>query len=314
MDQFFPSEERLLLMHKGAEQLHRWLKDIIHTGILEQDFSEDSLSEVAARMVDAKMGSIGRRIRQLAYLDRSNPQWADNLMQRLAQLYLFTINFKKLSTQTQAMQMTLLTWAGLNIRKKDLNPEKGIEDVWYVVGLDHRQEEQLNIRKTWLVGMQSKRFAALIDFAFGRTKFDVDYSFGPGFRGRLNYFPSTFPLRAALFSVEQVKLSQITFPAFDSIDGFLDQFAAGLAKNPWLDAFPCSLQEVRITYESNDFFAVDAELKQMPLRGQTEVLWSLLSVAAGKSIRIFGEWNGHSLKVMSWLESGKVLSLNTLKI
>ncbi len=305
-----PNQDRLDLMEKGVEQLHTWLNDVLRTGILEQDFSDDSLSEVAARMVDAKMGSIGRRIRQFSQLDRTDLEWSDRLRHDLALLYLFVINFKKLSSLTLPMQMTVLNWAGFNIKKKDLNPAKGIHDTWYVLGVTKRREEQLQVRKCWMVGAQSHRFGVIIDFAFGRTRFELEYSFQHAYRGRLNYYPSSFPVRAALFSVEETKRRPITLPAFDRIEKFLDQFARALAKNPWITSFPCSLKDVILVVTQQKFSIVDQDNLQLAVVEDQASLWSLLAVSGGHPITVFGEWNGYHLKLMSYWQQGKIISLD----
>lgn len=304
-----PSQERLDLMLKGTEQLHIWLLDIAQIGILEQDLSQDSLSEVASRMVDAKMGSIGRRIRQLGAIDKTDAGWVQHLQTQLAFLYLFVNNFKRLSSHSLPMQLSILNWAGYSIKKSALNPEKGINDTWFLVAMEYRQEEQLRARRCWVVGSTSKRFALILDFAFGRARFDESYEYGKGYKGRLNYFPSNFPLRGALFSMKPTNLSSVTFPAFDAIDKFLDQYAKALAKNPWITDFPCSLSGVSVIVQDEDFFLRDADEHILLLSGEENILWSLLSISGGHPLIIFGEWNGKSVKPFSFLEKGRVIAL-----
>ena len=304
-----PNQERLDLMLKGTEQLHTWLLDIAHVGILEQDLSADSLSEVAGRMVDAKMGSIARRIRQLAYIDKSDVNWVSHLQTQFSLLYLFVKNFKRLSSHTLPMQLSILTWAGYSIKKSALNPDKGIKDVWSLMAIEYRQEEQLRVRKCWVVGANSKRFALILDFAFGRARFEQMYEYGKSYKARLNYFPSNFPLRGVLFSIEPVKLLEARIPAFDSIEKFLDQYARALAKNPWLTDFPCSLSQVRVMYHGEDFYLVDEQKHMLKLRGEESFLWSLLATSGGYPMTIFGEWNGTAVNPSSYVEKGRVVSL-----
>ena len=298
-------------MLKGTEQLHTWLLDIAQIGILEQDLSEDSLAEVASRMVDAKMGSIARRIRQLGHIDRSDPGWVKHLQTQFSLLYLFVNNFKRLSSHTLPMQHSLLNWAGYAVKKSELNPEKGINDIWTVVGMQTRQEEQLRIRKCWMVGAKSKRFTLILDFAFGRARFEQTFEFAKSYKGRLNYYPASFPLRGVLFDSAVVKSTKVQIPAFDTIEKFLLQYAKALAKNPWLTEFPCSISKVYVIFREENFFILDEEKHVVKLAGDEDIMWSLVAMSGGCPMTLFGEWDGVSLKPSSFVERGRMVSLLT---
>ncbi len=310
-----PQAERMALMDRGVIQLRTWLHDLLTTGILEHDFSEEFLSEVASRMVDAKMGAIARRIRLLANLDRSDPQWVKILQDRLSQLYLFTSAWRNFEEHSLALKLTLLQWAGLTIKKHDLDPAKGIDDVWYPLSIHERMEEQLRMRRVWLAGLKTRRIGLLIDYAFGRNRFDHDYNYEEGFQAKLNYYPSTFPIRASLSEIKLMRIEHRFIPGFSSIQKFLDQFATALSKNPWIGGFPCPLIDATLSFDGHRFIISDAMGDVLPVvnsSDNSEALWAVVASGGGHPITLFGEWNGNQLNISSYLEQGRIVALSKI--
>ena len=304
----WPDQARLALMRRGANQLRLWLCDIARTGILDHDLSEDSLSELASRMVDAKLGSIARRLRQIASFDRSLPSWSTDIREELAQMYLFVRSFDQLEEKPISLQWTMLTWAGYNLKKDAVRSSKGIRDIWYLVGQRFSEEEQLRSRRAWMIGANSKRYALILDFVFGRMDFAQDFQFNTGYQGIVNYYPGSFPMRGAIEIEKKVKLSRYPFPAFSSIKKFQMVYAQALAKNPWLGSFPCSLQKVIVWYHDG-FWVSDQDGKHLPLSGEAEELWPLVAIGGGLEITLFGTWNGSQLRVQSYLESERIIQI-----
>ncbi|MEO1714253.1 MAG: hypothetical protein AAFU60_13045, partial [Bacteroidota bacterium] len=82
-------DNRVSLMQSGAQELLIWLKDNLRNGMAAAATQPDSYWEqFAALMVDAKLGTIGRRIRQIPALLQTD-DWAPDLLDLFGQLYLF---------------------------------------------------------------------------------------------------------------------------------------------------------------------------------------------------------------------------------
>lgn len=313
MDNPFPSTDRLILMQRGVNQLLTWLNDLLRVGLLEYDFSPESLQELAGRMIDAKLGGIARRIRLLSELQKSDPYWSRDLVHALTRLYLFASNFQKLDSLSPLLQQTLLSVAGFTIKKDQLPQDKSVVDHWVPTGITYTQEENLKVRRCWLMGLNSKRVAMLLDFAWGRMDFTQQYAYNEICTGSLVYYPSTFPLRAQLFNPQKQKKLMTSLPAFRSFDTFLLQYAKAFARNPWIGSFPGAFTGVKILYDEGAFFLLDERNAMLPMCGSDNLSWSLMAMTNRAELQIFGEWNGYELSIFSYLAEGKIRTVTSLE-
>ncbi|NND07267.1 MAG: hypothetical protein HKN87_12890 [Saprospiraceae bacterium] len=308
MDRPFPSDDRLQLMQRGVQQLSTWLSDLLRVGLLEYDFSPDSLQELAGRMVDAKLAGIARRIRLLSELNKSDKHWKRDLLQALTKLHLFTVNFQKLDSQSAIFQQTLLSVAGFIIKKEQLPQEEAIVDHWVPWGISHSQEENLRVRRCWVAGMNSKRVAMLLDFAWGRTDYTQEYHYNKTYTGALVYYPSTFPMRAQLFNPQVEKKSAGRLPSFQSFETFLLQYAKAIARNPWIGSFPAAFSGMQVIRNEGAFYLLDKNGGLLPIDGSNDLCWALMGAGAGHhdDLQLFGEWSGFELAIISFSATDKV--------
>ncbi|MDH3648446.1 MAG: hypothetical protein OEQ53_02130 [Saprospiraceae bacterium] len=305
---FRPSAERLKLMQTGMVQLKQWLTDLLTIGVLQFDF-EHSLQQITSRMVDAKLGGIANRLRRLGSLDRSDPNWGDRVVNEFARMYLLVVQFNKLDELTEVEKSVVYAQCGFNIRKEALLQKKGLHDHWVVMGQKQQEVDNLQIRKTWLTGLKTLRSALLLDYAFGRSRFAETWSVGSVYEGNLVFYPSTFSLRAILRGAAEKQIKDIVPASFTLIADFIRRYTVALSKNLWLESFPCSLSDVYIVQEDHNFFVMDREQKMLTVGDHLDISWSLLSIAGGHPITLFGEWTGRSLHILSFLENGRIYTL-----
>ncbi|MBK8500740.1 MAG: hypothetical protein IPL46_00245 [Saprospiraceae bacterium] len=286
-------------MEKGIEQLEIWLFDLIKVGLLQYDFSEDSIFEISSRMVDAKMGGVARRLRRLTSFNRSDPTWFHSVLQILGDLYLLVSVFKNKQNLSENILISAYTMAGFNLQKNDLSHLPTIDDHWLICGQEFQEEENLRSRYTWIMGAQSKRSALLLDFAFGRTDFEASYSFNRSYQAKLIYYPGSFSLRAQLLQPSPVVRINYYPAAFDQIDKFLDVFASAVSKNLWISEFPACLKLVSILKSGSKFLIQDQNNQQLQLGNNPEKIWPFFATFAMQPCNIFGVWNGHNLRLLS---------------
>ncbi len=299
-----PAADRILLMQRGVDQLRDWLDDILRIGLLEYDFSETSLHEISSRLVDAKLGGLARRVRSLSNIPKSDQNWKERMLFELSQLYLYTSAFQRRETLPESMQHTIYSVGGYNLQKSRLPKDNAIRDVWILIGQTHHQEEQLTARRSWFIGANTKRLALVLEFTFGRNKFEIDWNMHSGYIAALVYYPGTFSLRGHLFDVETMKRPKVPLPAYDLLSKFQKQFAVALAKNPWIRAFPCSLRNMRLIASNEDIFIRDEEGTMIPIANKSqEQTWSLVAISGGAPISLFGEWSGYDFTLLSYTNS-----------
>ena len=141
--------ERLEFMEAGIADLQRRLLDIIREGIASLDNATDAYwQDFAARMVDAKIGGLSRRIKALSSTKEEYPDdWHERLLSELGTLYLFTKAFKNFDAINESLQTEILIQAGMSVKKEDLLSQKGIEDDWIVLAqVETKEEDNLTSR------------------------------------------------------------------------------------------------------------------------------------------------------------------------
>jgi hypothetical protein len=76
-------DKRIAQMMQGIQDLERWLKHVMETGLAEvREYPLSYWDDFAARMVDAKLGGIARKIRLIKdYLEADN--WPERLLSDL---------------------------------------------------------------------------------------------------------------------------------------------------------------------------------------------------------------------------------------
>lgn len=296
---FLPSSERQDLMLKGITQLEAWLFDLVRVGLLQYDFSETSIHEISSRLVDAKLGGIARRVRRIPGLNRSDPHWFYEILSLLGELYLLVSAFKQQERLSENLLTSMYTIAGYNLQKSDFTSLPAIDDRWLICGIVYEEEENLRARYCWIMGSQSKRTALLLDFAFGRNKFDPPLDFNRSYQGKLIYYPGSFALRAQL--MQPVSIPKIrTFPAaFDGISKFLDVYALAISKNPWIHDFPACLKNIRLLKSGDRFLLQDPENMQLPAQNESADIWPVFASLALQSCTVFGIWNGRQIRLLS---------------
>ena len=302
-------DARFLAMQYGVQELETWLFDLMRQGLAAMEVQSTSFWEdFAARMVDAKLGAIGKRIRLFAPMLQQE-DWQDKLLRNLAEFYLFTKAFKKLEYLPEGMQQELLNYAGVTVNKDTLLSQKGISDKWLVLGKKQGVEENLLFRRTWLLGEETGQLALILDFVWGRNSFPMDWKAGHVLDAELVYYPAAYQVRAVLKKFQVSKAHFLNFKGYPSIEVFAKVYAKAVALNPWISNFPAALDQVRPYYEKDVFRLIDAEGKSIPLQISGNQGWRLLAISGGTSIQLFGEWNDHALQPISAFVKNRLVNL-----
>ncbi|MBX9723331.1 MAG: hypothetical protein K2X81_18145, partial [Candidatus Obscuribacterales bacterium] len=168
---------------------------------------------------------------------------------------------------------------------------------------------------TWLRGEQSGRWALILAFAHGMQAFDQSFVPSQILDAELCFFPSGFPLRALVKSRVDSNAIIDSMNAYADSDEFLDEFSKALSQNPWIDAIPAAISQVKANMQSNgQLVLIDARNNILPLSITGGVEWQILALTGGHSFSIFGEWNGESLLPLSILCRSKFYRLDLLRV
>ncbi|MCA8830403.1 hypothetical protein [Hymenobacter pini] len=303
--------QRLARMQRGAQELETWLVDCIRAGLAATDQQPRSHWEnQAARLVDNQLPGLATVVRELPTLRHQGPDWPARLLARLGELYLLVRTFQRLPELPEDARQEVLQLAGVNLKKEDIQAtQPAVADQWRVLSQTTTEEERLTVRRSWLWGQQTGRFALVVEFSFGGQPFATPLLPDGRFEGELTFYPGLLPLRAIP--------GQLTFrgtvPATQAPTGgsgpteLLTGYAAALSRQPWLREWPVLLAG-GIPLPGPDGWTLLFADAAPAGNGHTLRLlcddlfgWELRAISGGQPVTLFGEWTGQGLRpLVGW--------------
>ncbi|CAH0999599.1 hypothetical protein LEM8419_00899 [Neolewinella maritima] len=291
---------RLVLMDSGIDELELRLLDVARRGLADTlAQGDDSWLTTAARLTDAKLPGLAGRVRQLASLDTDGT--TSELARGLGDLYLFLRAWRIRDELTPERQDELYQLAGITTKKDELLRRPVTSDHWLVVGTVNGQEDRLRYRRVWLRGEQSRRYALILDFAFGEFPFEQSWPLSASFEGGLHYYPGNYPQRAVFPEPRPGGRPYDGLSGYDTFTGMLDNYRRALGVNPWLQQYPVYLNGVRPVKGGEQFLIVDADGLSFPLPSDYPDFYRLLAVSGGGPLALFAEFDGYRLRPLSLL-------------
>ncbi len=300
-------KKRLFQMDEGLSELESWLTDLFRQGLATlEGHSQEYWQNLAARMVDAKLGGIARRIRQFPLLMRAE-NWHEKLLTELGDIYLIVKGFQNIQQLPEPLQDDLLNLSGMNFKKGDVLEEGDtLQDHWLVAGQTETEEEgNLTARRTWLVGEESRKNVLLLDFAWGDNTYETSYKLGTVLSGEVAFYPSAYPQRALCKQFEYVDRPFDLKNGYTNFSAFADDYAAALSANPWLSFFPAFLKNTIPVYQNDNFVLIDRQNKELQLLADEDLGWKTVAISGGHPFSLFGVWNGRVFQPLSAVVDGQ---------
>ncbi|MDB5271199.1 MAG: hypothetical protein JWP58_4239 [Hymenobacter sp.] len=297
--------KRWARMAAGAEEIVAWLEDLMRAGLAALDKQPPRFWESqAARLVDNQLPGLAATVRELATLRHAHADWPTRLLGRLGELYLLTRAFQNLATLAPDARADVLQQVGINLKKEDLlTTTSPVADSWRVLGQFRWEEDRLTARRTWLHGRETGRTALMLEFSFGGQPFGTPFIPHGAYLGELAFYPGLLPLRAAPVDVKfDGTVPETVVPPGQSINQLLDDYAAALARQPWLREWPATLAQVLPTPLPDGGWLLHHAIAPgvLPLRLVDENFgWQLLAESGGQPVTLFGEWDGQAFRPLS---------------
>jgi hypothetical protein len=301
------AERREQRITDGIEELERWLHDLVRGGLAElPSRSRGSFDQMAARLVDAQAPGLARQVRELAYLPHSGARWPERMLIALGRLQLVLDGWRRVEAFEVDLQAELRNQVGIAESRENILAGPPIHDTWNVLGRRVFVDERFSVQRTWLWGGRTRRWALLLDFAPGSDPFPPRAAPGSCVEADLFFYPGTFPLRALLGDQAHPPSSTARIEAVSGQEA-LRQWAAALARNPWLERLPIALRGGMPRAQRDTWSITDAEHTRLPLSGHHG--WRLMAISGGHPIDVIGEWNGFSLWPLSAVANGALVAL-----
>ncbi len=291
--------QRFEVVKNGVEESTGILKDFMRLGLLTMpEKGKDFFLKTAARMVDAKAAGLANRWRAFAEVNFTGNDWHEEVMAQIADLYLLSEAFRtvfsggrlsgvgsetnKLSSGVYGLLAEdIKTAIGFTTDKKELTENASAEKIkegWLILSSVTTREEDLMIRKNWLFGLSSHRFAFILEFKHKTQAFENFFSPESVLEAELVFFPSAVPQRAIINSdivqrilteeknIQVQLLNACDASALNTWRKSQKHFVEQISKLPWLTEVPQCLANVSLTRnEKDEWFIKDAENIAVPI-------------------------------------------------
>jgi hypothetical protein len=146
-----------------------------------------------------------------------------------------------------------------------------------------------------------------VAFAHGRDALDASLVPGTALDADLVFYPGAAPLRALVKHIHGPPTVANALPgALTTLDATA-AYARALASQPWLEQFPLALGGMDVLCRAGAWRVRDQAGHTLPLAAGFGGGWTLLALAGGHPIRIFGEWDGERLFPLSVEADGRLV-------
>ncbi|MFB4309102.1 SWIM zinc finger family protein [Actinomadura sp. GTD37] len=295
------AERRERRVDDGLAELDQWLRDQVAHGLAAAEKAPYRLwDDAARRLVDAQAGALAGQVRGLAAIPR-RPGWPGRLLAEYALLRLLVRAHQRRDELPAGLRDTVRSRVGFTVPQEEvLSGGERVRDLWAVIGSRDTAQELLSTRRVWLRGRRTRRPALVLSFAAPGTSLDASLVVGTEVDAELAFYPGSQPLRALV--ADRYGPAEPGMPEGSSVRGFLDEHAAALARDPWLDRWPAALGSVRLARdEGGGLYAVDEAGDALPLRMGDP--WRLLALSGGGPVTLSGEWSPRGLRPLAaWHE------------
>ena len=301
-------KKRLSRISAGLDALDLWMEDLVRGALAAAGTKPPSFwEEQAKRMVDAQAPGVAARLRRLSELPNSSPDWTGKLLDALGRLALLSEAFRRLDTLDDPLAESVKGEVGISLSQEEvLERGERIDDRWIVLGQRTQEEGRLSVRRTWLLGEDTSRYALILQFAASGSPFSEGFVSGTVWSGELSFYPGSHPLRAAVRSRTEGRTRVKRLPGHETMEAFLDLASQATALQPWLERLPVALNGVvPLAYGVADgrrWLVRDRAGEGLPLAGGEH--WTLLALSGGRPVDLVAEWDGEGLLPLSAVASG----------
>jgi len=312
-------DERVERMLAGLTELDRWLDDRMRTGLADPALARYATwDDLAARLVDAQAGSLANRIRRLAGLVGASATWHDDVLAELGLLHLLSQAGRRLRSLPSPLADAVATTVGWQVRRDDVLGGVPDTDHWVVAGRSDQREDRIEVRRHWLRGTESGRWALVLSFAAYQQSLDTSLEVGTSVHADLHRYPG--PALRALVGTRHLDPSAAIFPGEpspgpppgrppgQSVAEATDEIGRMLVAEPWLDRVPTSVTAAVVRSQGGWFVGDDTgALPILPTtavlgagdrrigRAATDPVTMLLALSGGGPVDLTLEWTPHGV-------------------
>jgi hypothetical protein len=279
--------ERVARMMEGLTELDRWLEDRMRTGLADPALARyGTWDQLAARLVDARAGSLANRVRRLAGLVGASPDWHAEVLAELGLLHLIAQAGRRLPQLDGPLADAVATVSGWQVRQADVLAGVPDTDEWFVAGRSDTREDRIEVRRWWLHGLQSGRWAMLLSFAAYRQSLDDSFTVGTVVHADLHRYPGG-SLRA-LAGRRYADPLPFDSPTAVTVAEACDSIGAAVTAEPWLERYPVTVNASPSVLDGR--WVLTDTTGSLPLLADTRTLATVIASSAGSPVAVTVEW------------------------
>jgi hypothetical protein len=294
------AEQREARVTAGLAELETWLRDQVRAG-LSGTSGYRHVEQVAARMVDAQAPGVAGALRGLSGLAGSGDGWPGRLLAEYARLHLLARAHDQLDELPAGLAAVVRSHVGYPVARQDVLAGPAVRDRWLVLGTRDVLDGAVPARRVLLRGQRTARFALLLIFdPRGGFAADPDAALPPGVAldAEVHFYPGQPALRA-LIGRRGGEPEPSAAPVPDGgVAALLDDWAAALARDPWLASWPALLSGIPVP-DGAGWQLADAAGQALPLRAAGDGIWPLVAVSGGQPVTVAGEWTPGGLRPLT---------------
>jgi hypothetical protein len=293
--------ERAARVGAGLTELDRWLSDCVRSGLTAPALAQYSTWDtVAARVVDAQAPSLANRLRRLAGAVGTRPGWHEHVLAEIGVLHLLCSAGRRLGSLDESLADSARSSLGWTVRQADVLARAPETGRWFVAGRSDTLEDRIVVRRTWLHGLQSRRWALLLSFAaYGQSLSDAlgtgaagDVGVGSWLDGDVHRYPGLGELRCVPNGLTLVAGERP--PAMStSLAGASAEVGAALGAVPWIERWPVTVRAAPARH--NGQWVITDHTGSLPLVTQAPGLAAVVAVSGGAEVALTCEWTNEGL-------------------
>jgi hypothetical protein len=172
-------------------------------------------------------------------------------------------------------------------------------DTWFVCGRSDTLEDRFVVRRLWLRGVASDRWALLLSFAAYGQALDDSLAVGDVVRADVHRYPGAAELRALVGRIEEpgVRPAAMLEPPVvtraTSLAGACDEVGRAIAIVPWLERWPVTVS-ASPTLSGGRWILTD-HTGSLPLLAGPDGLAPLVALSRGGAVTVSCEWTSAGL-------------------
>ncbi|PIQ23228.1 hypothetical protein COW36_18970 [bacterium (Candidatus Blackallbacteria) CG17_big_fil_post_rev_8_21_14_2_50_48_46] len=286
---------------EGLNFLETWLLDQLRRGLASLRHEPYRyFDQIAARLVDAQMPGLARRVAKLAEFPASSPDWGENLLTEMGLLFLLIRGMRQ-ENLPPALQAELETQIGWMQNQEELQSLPGRHDHWQVGGVSYFQEGAMKARRLWLFGENTGQSGYLLDFAHGTQPFKTAYFPTQTLIGETVPFPGLPPHRLLVKAGAEVKMqSALPKVNFQSLKELQIARQLQFQAQPWKPLGAGWLASARLRPDGEDWLLEDSQGHFLPLAKAFRGGWEALALGGGAFFPCCVEWEGQELRPLMY--------------